>query len=326
MEVLMFFFGGKAAKAVGGAASKPDLGYQIESMLSVTVKWLNLPPGYTPFVEWGLRIGGALLIFFLFLVLARRSQLERIVGWVDEKIGVIQLTISDRNFIAFTAWVLLWIPGLVLILFMLKLTALLATVGLSAGVLTAILATSNRSLSSNISAGFALQARRHINRGDFIKVMKLSGTLDEIGLTSCVLEDVDGVRHFIPNSKLLNEVLTNYSLATFRRVEISFWFDQDEVELDEVEDVLYAVMAEAPGKKSGKEAFFRYGACTEKGQEVKLYLYFETENWGEDSSIARRLLLEKIEASEIRMGIPQQLTLFVEKDGAGSVLEKEAKS
>lgn len=314
----MYIFAAKAA--VKAASPDPGLSKHIDSLLSAFMKWMNLPPNYTPFVEWGVRVSCAVFIFFLFMVLARRAQLERIVGWVDDKIGAIQLTPSDRNFIAFVAWLVLWLPGLLLILFMLKLTALLATVGLSAGVLTAIVAASNRTLLSNVSAGLVLQARRHINRNDFIKVMNLSGTLTEIGLTSCILEDADGVRHFIPNSKLLDEVLTNYSVAEFRRQEVVLWLEREGLNFEEVDRVMNEMIAGAEGLKLGKEGFYRYGACSEKGLEVKLYLYFDKSNWGENASKARQMLVEKVFASGLRFGVPQQAFLVANEQGQASPL------
>ncbi|TNE44514.1 MAG: mechanosensitive ion channel family protein [Deltaproteobacteria bacterium] len=304
-------FLGAATKKV--VRTKGDaLVQQFDSLLLTIVKWLNLPPSASPLVEWCLRLTMVVFVLLFVSVLARRAQLERIVGWVDDKVGAIELTPSDRNFVSFAAWAGMWLIGLIMILYILKLHTLLTTVGLSAGVVTALVAASNRDLLGNVSAGFALQARRHITQGHSIKVMGLEGTLKEIGLTSCTLEGWDGVCHYIPNAKLLNEVLTNYSLSAFRRATITFWFDQDEVDLDEVESVLNGVIAEAPGQSSAKTSFFTYGECTEKGQQINLYVYFDPTGWSANASATRRLLLEKIDASEIRMGIPQQLVLFVD--------------
>lgn len=309
----MPIFLGTATQKVAKTAPNA-LSARFDSLLLTVMKWLNLPANASPVVEWCLRLGAVFLVFLVVLVLARRSQLERIVGWVDDKIGVIELTPSDRNFISFVAWAGIWLVGLIVILYLLKLHTLLATVGLSAGVITALVAASNRDLLGNVSAGFALQARRHIMQGHAIKVMKLEGTLKEIGLTSCTLEGWDGVCHYIPNAKLLNEVLTNYSLAEYRRVTISFWFDQDEVELGEVENVLNAVIADAPGQSDLKTSMFIYGDCTEKGQQIHLYMYLDPNGWFTNGSAARRLLLEKLADSEVRMGIPQQLVLFVDDE------------
>jgi small-conductance mechanosensitive channel len=296
------------------AAAPPILDQQVQSVLLYLMKWMNVPKQYAPIAEWGLRFGLAFFIFLLFSVLARRSRIRAIVDWIDNKVGAIELTPADRSFFAFLAWAVMWLPGLILILYSLRLVGLLATVGISAGAVAAIAAAANRELIGNVFAGVTLQARRYVAPGDAIKIKDMSGTIRNIGLTSSSLEDYEGVVHFIPNSKLINETLTNYSLAEFRRARIDLWFDPEEVELSEVETVLGEVIAEAPGQKEGKEGFFLYGALNEKGQEVNLYLYFVPSEWSQNASKSRRLLLDKIDDSAIQIGVPQILVLQVEDE------------
>jgi len=290
------------------------LDQQVQSILTSVVKWLELPPSYTPIVEWSLRISGALFIFFFFLIVARKSRIKTIVSQLDDKIGVIDLSAADRSMFSFLIWVALWLPGTLIILYMLKLTGLLATLGVSAGALATIVAMSNREFLGNIFAGFSIQARNQVRQGNTIEVMSIAGTLKNIGLTACQIEDFNGVMHFIPNAKMLNQVLTNYSMSTFRRVEIPFWIDVDEVNMDDLEALLDDVIEEITGKKEGMDAYYRYGTCSEKGQEIKLYIYMNPAGWGNNASEARRLLLDKLEEADMPLGIPQQLVLFVSEE------------
>lgn len=292
----------------------PTLDTQFRSMLYQFMKWMNIPKEYAAMTEWGLRLGVAFLIFLIFAVLARRSRIRAIVDWIDNKVGIIELTPADRSFFAFLAWLVLWLPGVLLILYTLRLVGLLATLGLSAGAVAAIAAAANRDLLGNVFAGFTLQARRHISVADAVKIKDVTGEVLNIGLTASAIEDFDGVVHYIPNAKILNETLTNYSLAQFRRVEIAFYFDVDEVDVTEVEEILQEIIDEAEGQKAGKEGFFRYGVLNEKGQEVKLYLYMEPKGWTANASAARRLLLDKIDDSAVQVGIPQQMVVPIEED------------
>jgi small-conductance mechanosensitive channel len=287
--------------------------HHLQSLLTLITGWLNLSPAFAPIIEWALRVLGVLLVLLLIILLARRSRLRKMVDWFDDRIGFIQLSPMERNILAFMAWFIIWLPGVLLILYILKLHVLLATVGISAGAIATITALSNRELMGNIFAGLNLQARGHVAPGDAIKVMGLTGTLQSVGLSSCIIEDFDGAIHYIPNAKFLNEVLTNFSQAEVRREEISFWVDNDEVDMDEVEALIKQIIQEAPGQKIGKEGFFRYGDYTERGQELKLYIFFDTkQNWRDNSSAVRRMLIDKIAASNIKVGIPQQLVLFLQ--------------
>lgn len=263
--------------------------------------------------QWGFRITLALVIFLLFLFLARKSKIRRTIEWIDDRIGVIELSNGDRNIFAFLLTTAFWLAGILLILFVLKLTALLTTVGLSAGTLTALTAFSNREFLGNVFAGLAIESRGQINPGDSIQVKKISGKLDSIGLTSSQIIDYNGVVHFIPNTKLLNEVLSNFSLAEYRRATINFWFDADAVHTEEFEEVAERILAEAPGQDPERKGYYRYGTYNEHGQEVNFYVYYKPDNWGENLSQTRRLLRDYIEQAEVQIGIPQTLMLQVEK-------------
>ncbi len=277
-------------------------------------QFLQLPAHFTYLIDWTLRIVLALIILLITAVLARRARIKRIIDWLDNKIGVIELTEADRNFFSSLIKLVFWLIGLIIVLRVLMLTALLATLGVSAGLITTVTALANRELLGNVFAGFVLQARGQFRPGDAIKVLNISGTLEAIGLTACEVVSYDGIVHYIPNAKMLNEVLINYSHAKFRRVEITFWFDPDESYADEVIEVIDRVLENLEGQVEDKKGFYRFGEYTEKGQEMKLYIYLKTDNWTTQASEARRLLLEYIDESNVQIGIPQQLVIHVEDE------------
>jgi len=309
-------------------AAKPQNTLFQEKMHQISVELMKrmgftgkVAETYAPLFQWGIRIALAILIFLVFAFLARKARIRRIIGWIDEKIGAIELTSADRNFIAFLIWGVIWLIGILLMLYVLKLTGLLATVGLSAGTITAIAAVANKELLGNVFAGFVLQSRRQIGPGDAIKAVGLSGSLLRIGLTSCEVQDFDGATHFIPNSKLLNETLTNYSLATFRRADLTFWYETEAVYTSEIEELIESVIDEAPGQCEDKPGFFRYGEFNEKGQQVTISLYMDAKHVDGSSyniSQARRILRENIEHAEIDLGIPRQVIIDAEFEDAPS--------
>lgn len=292
----------------------------MQTLVKQVANYFEIPASYSYLVGWGLRAVAALLVLIIVAFLARRKRIQRTIAWIDDKIGAIELTQADRNFFASVIWTAFWLGGLLVILRILKLTALLATVGATAGVLTTITALANRELLGNVFGGFVLQARGQIAPGDSIEVIKISGTLRAIGLTSCEIESFDGVVHYVPNAKMLNEPLINYSHAQFRRVQIQFWYDPDEAYAEDLEAVLDTLIEGMEGKAEGKESFYRYGDYNEKGQQINIFLFFDKENWTLNSSNVRRRLVELIDESDVQVGIPQVLTIHIEEE------EEEKKS
>ncbi len=75
---------------------------------------------------------------------------------------------------------------------------------------------------SNIAAGIMLVFLRPFNTGDFIDADGIVGTVVEVGLFSAQLRTRDGVYIFVPNSKLSNARILNYTREPSRMVEITF--------------------------------------------------------------------------------------------------------
>ncbi|HEY4199805.1 MAG TPA: mechanosensitive ion channel domain-containing protein [Devosiaceae bacterium] len=75
---------------------------------------------------------------------------------------------------------------------------------------------------SNIAAGILLVMLRPFNVGDFIDADGIVGTVVEIGLFGTQLRTTDGVYMFVPNSKLSNAKIINYSRERSRVVELKF--------------------------------------------------------------------------------------------------------
>jgi small conductance mechanosensitive channel len=76
---------------------------------------------------------------------------------------------------------------------------------------------------TNIAAGIMLLWLRPFHVGDYIEVPtnNISGTVKEIGLFACALENADGVFVFAPNGAVWNTALRNYSRSSGRLISLS---------------------------------------------------------------------------------------------------------
>jgi small conductance mechanosensitive channel len=76
---------------------------------------------------------------------------------------------------------------------------------------------------TNIAAGIMLLWLRPFHVGDYIEVPSnnISGTVKEIGLFACQLENFDGIFVFAPNSAVWNTALRNYSRNSGRLISFT---------------------------------------------------------------------------------------------------------
>lgn len=278
-----------------------------QTLIGEIMRYFQFSTKYTAIAEWGLRVFFALLVFLLVAFLARRSRIQRLVKWIDDRVGLIELKEVDQRFFSFLLSTTTWIFGLLVMLSILKLNALLATLGLSAGAIATVTAVANKELIGHFFSGIALQARGQIQKGESIEVLGVAGTLQSIGMTACEIEDFDGVVHFIPNTKMLSEKLTNYSAAKHRRVSFSFVCETTNTSLETIEEVGQAFLSELPHKKIGKEGGLSFGMLSEKGLEVHITAYFERDGWSAGRSQGYRLLQQKLSDAGITFGLPQQI-------------------
>ena len=75
---------------------------------------------------------------------------------------------------------------------------------------------------SNIAAGILLVLLRPFNVGDQIDADGIAGTVVEIGLFGTEMRNAENVFMFVPNSKLSNARITNFTREAGRIVELKF--------------------------------------------------------------------------------------------------------
>ena len=72
----------------------------------------------------------------------------------------------------------------------------------------------------NIAAGIMLLFQRPFGVGDYIDADGLAGSIDEIGLFTTRMHTYDGIYLQVPNARLWNHAIKNYSRLPTRRLDI----------------------------------------------------------------------------------------------------------
>jgi small conductance mechanosensitive channel len=186
-------------------------------------------------VDYGLEVLGALVILIVGSVVAgwaRRSVLRVLnrAPQVDETLKPVIASSVRYGILVFV------------------LIAVLAQFGVQTTSIIALLAASGLALGlalqgtlQNIAAGIMLLFLRPFRVGDYIDAEGLSGTINEIGLFTTHMRTYNGIYLEVPNAKLWNRAILNYSRVEARRLDVVVGISYGD-DIDNAQAVLLELM------------------------------------------------------------------------------------
>ncbi len=74
---------------------------------------------------------------------------------------------------------------------------------------------------SNFAAGVMLLTFRPFDVGNYVAVGGTAGTVQEVGIFTCLLTTGDNVQIRVPNSRIFGQTIVNYSVSETRRIDLS---------------------------------------------------------------------------------------------------------
>lgn len=98
---------------------------------------------------------------------------------------------------------------------------------------------------ANFSSGILLVFFHPFAKGDYIEVAGTTGLVESIELFCTILNTTDNKKVFIPNSLVMNSVITNYTANDIRRVDLSIGIEYD-ADIPAARDVLENAVSEHP--------------------------------------------------------------------------------
>ena len=75
---------------------------------------------------------------------------------------------------------------------------------------------------SNVAGGFLILFSKPLKVGDYVEFDGITGTVESIAILQTKLRRSDGTTVFIPNSKISEAVICNYSEDPKRRLDVNF--------------------------------------------------------------------------------------------------------
>lgn len=174
---------------------------------------------------------------------------------------------------------------------MASIIAVIGTMGLAIG-----LALQN-SL-SNVAGGFLILFSKPLKVGDFVEFDGITGTVESIGILQTKLRRLDGTSVFIPNGKISDAVVLNFSEDPRRRLDLEFGIAYD-ANAEKAKDLITAILLKSPYVLKDSPPLIRIGALTDSA----VVLYVQVWTMHEHYWDLRYDLIEQVKASFDSSGI-----------------------
>lgn len=138
----------------------------------------------------------------------------------------------------------------------------------------------------NLISGLLIIAEKRYNIGDWILVDGVvEGTVEQIGFRSTVVRRFDKAPVYVPNSKLSDNAVTNFSKMTHRRIKwmIGVEYGTTIEQLRQVRDGIEAYILDNAdfAKPDEVSTFVRIDRFSDSSIDILLYCFTRTTNWGE---------------------------------------------
>ena len=173
----------------------------------------------------------AIVVALLFVMLARlvRSLISKILGRISHNHAVNNLLITMIYVIVLTI-------GIFIALTIVKLDGAVTSLLAGVGIVGLALGFAFQDIAANFISGVLIAVGQPFRVGDIIKSGDNFGTVSDISLRTTTIRSFQGIEVLIPNKKLFQEVVENYTNTKDRRVDLSIGVSYGD-DLDKVKEL-----------------------------------------------------------------------------------------
>ncbi len=95
---------------------------------------------------------------------------------------------------------------------------------------------------SNFAAGVLIVLFRPYKVGDFVEAAGIAGSVEQVQILTTILKTPDNKQIIVPNSQIMDSIITNYSANDTRRVDMVFGVSYDD-DLDKVRSTIEEIVS-----------------------------------------------------------------------------------
>jgi len=166
----------------------------------------------------------------------------------------------------------------------------------------------------NVAAGVMILIMRPYRVGDWVEINGKSGVVKRLDLFMTELSDADNLDIFMPNSKVVGEMIVNYSSAPNRRMELQFRVDYAD-DLDVALGLLLASAKADPRILDTPAPWAKVTALGDSAVTLTLRAWASLPDYWEARFDMIKRVAQALRAAGMTVPYPHQVQ--VEKGGAG---------
>ncbi|WP_231569801.1 mechanosensitive ion channel family protein [Hymenobacter sp. APR13] len=150
-----------------------------------------------------------------------------------------------RDLVATLSYVVVLLIGLFFVLEVLNLQKTVTSLLAGVGIIGLALGFAFQDIAANFISGIILVLQRPFTVGDVIKTNDYTGLVERVSLRTTDLRQATGELVRVPNRKVFENALINFTINSFRRVDVECGVTYD-ADLDQVRSVALAAIREVP--------------------------------------------------------------------------------
>lgn len=157
---------------------------------------------------------------------------------------------------------------------------------------------------SNFAAGFLLILFRPFKLGDFVNAGGVSGSIDKISIFTTDILTPDNKREIVPNSMIMNGVITNFTVEDKRRVDFTVGVGYDS-DLKLVKEIINGIIAKHDKILKDPAPMVRLGKLNDSSLDVTVRVWSKTDDyWGVFFDFNEEVK-EALDAANVNIPYPQ---------------------
>lgn len=204
----------------------------------------------------------------------------------------------------FTA--VLIVLGLILALDILNLNKAVTSLLAGAGVAGLAISLAFQDPILNTLSGIMMSFRKPFNIGDLVKTNGYQGTIKKITMRSTQIKTLTGEDVFLPNKKVIQNPMVNYTLTQFRRIDLECGVHYDS-DLDKVQRITLNCLNKLEGRDLDRDLEFYYTEFGPSSINFKVFIWLdvsEEPNYLVNRSQAIILLKKEFDKEGITIPFP----------------------
>lgn len=158
---------------------------------------------------------------------------------------------------------------------------------------------------SNFASGMLILLYKPFDVGDVIEVAGVSGRVSHMSLVNTTIHTFDNQSLIVPNNKIWQDVITNYTFQQERRVDMEFGITYDE-DIDRVEAILREVLSKDDRILTEPEPLIKVGSFGDSSVNILCRPWVKTDDYWEVLWDTNKSVKQAFDREGITIPFPQR--------------------